>query len=372
MIIKSMSRKEPSYGKLIAYLSRDASDARYELRHNVLSITAEALTAEFVANGQHLSKRKNGVAMYHEIISITRPKGLTPDAQKAILRDIALEYIRERAPQNLAFGCLHDDHADHLHYHFIVSSNRVGDSRRHRLTKQQFRALQVGLESRVRARYPELEQAIAIGKRAGKKQMSQAGIELQRRTGATPKRESVKARLSAVLDAAQSKADLGKRLSAVRLELYRRGKTLGVRDLDTGRKHRITTLGLDAELRALGARLSLQSQPPQRSNTPQQNPQDNSMNFFEATLQGLSALIDTVSITTDYGRKLDDAKSTTRDAVRRAVGQPRHQSQPSTQAAPPPLSEAERIAAERLQEMEQLRNADDDQASHQSTNRSTR
>ena len=372
MIIKSMSRKEPSYGKLIAYLSRDASDTRYELRHNVLSATQAALTAEFEANGQHLPKRKNGVAMYHEIISITRPKGLRPEAQKAILRDIALDYIRERAPHCLAFGCLHDDHADHLHYHFIVSANRVGDTRRHRLTKQQFRAIQVGLESRVRARYPELEQSVAIGKRAGKKQMSQAGIELQRRTGTTPKRDSVKARLSDVLSAAQSKADLHKRLSAQHLELYSRGKTLGVIDLKSGRKHRITTLGLDAELRALGARLSLQSQPQQRRPAQPHTPQDATMNFFEATLQGLSAIIDVVSITTDTGRKLDETQATTRDAVRRTVGQPRHHAQPSAQTAPPALSEPERIAAERLQEMEQLRNEDTDQDSRQSTNRSTR
>lgn len=365
MIIKSMSRKEPSYGKLIAYLTRDASDARYELRHNVLSATPEALTAEFEVNGQHLPKRKNGVAMYHEIISITRPKGLRAEAQKAILRDIALDYIRERAPHCLAFGCLHDDHADHLHYHFIVSANRVGDHRRHRLTKQQFRAIQVGLEARVRARYPELEQAIAIGKRAAKKQMSQAGIERQRRTGTTPTRESIKARLSDIFAASQSKADLHRRLALARLDLYRRGKILGVRDLDSGRKHRITTLGLEAELKALGARLSLQSRP-------QQQRQDTAMNVFEATLQGLSAIIDVVSITTDTGRKLDETQTTTRDAVRRTVGQPHNHIQQPAHPPSSPLSEAERIAAERLQEMEQLRNQDTDQASRQSTHRSTR
>lgn len=365
MIIKSMSRKEPTYGKLIAYLSRDASDPRYELRHNVLSATPAALTAEFEGNGLLLPKRKNGVAMYHEIISITRPKGLSPEAQKAILRDIALDYIRERAPHCLAFGCLHDDHADHLHYHFIVSANRIGDNRRHRLTKQQFRAIQVGLEARVRARYPELEQAIAIGKRAGKNQLSQAGIELQRRTGGTPKRDTVKARLSDIFAASQSKVDLHKRLAEARLELYSRGKILGVRDLDSGRKHRIATLGLDAELNALGARLSLQSQPQQKS-------QDTAMNFFEAALQGLSAIIDVVSITTDTGRKLDDAQVKTRDAVRRTVGQPHTHGQRPTQTPPAPLSEAERIAAERLAEMNELRDEQDDQNSRQSSNQSTR
>lgn len=361
-----MSRKEPSYGKLIAYLSRDASDARYELRHNVLSATPAALTAEFEANGQHLPKRKNGVAMYHEIISITRPKGLRAADQKAILRDIALDYIRERAPHCLAFGCLHDDHADHLHYHFIVSANRVGENRRHRLTKAAVPRYSSGARSaRARPIDPELDQAIAIGKRASKKNMSQAGIELQRRTGTTPKRDSVKARLSDIFAASQSKADLHKRLAHARLELYCRGKILGVRDLDSGRKHRITTLGLEAELKALGARLSLQSRP-------QQQRQDTSMNFFEATLQGLSAFIDIVSITTDTGRKPDDTQVQTRDAVRRTVGQPHTHIQQPAHPPPSPLSEAERIAAERLQEMNELRDEQDDQNSRQTSNRSTR
>ena len=96
------------------------------------------------------------------------------------------------------------------------------------------------------------------------------------------------------------------------------------------------------------------------------------MNFFEATLQGLSAFIDVVSITTDTGRKLDDTQVQTRDAVRRTVGDPRTHMQQPAQPPPSPLSEAERIAAERLQEMNELRDQQDDQNSRQSSNRSTR
>ena len=96
------------------------------------------------------------------------------------------------------------------------------------------------------------------------------------------------------------------------------------------------------------------------------------MNFFEAALQGLSAIIDVASITPDTGRKLDDTQIQTRDAVRRTVGQPHVQTQRPTITPPAPLTEAERIAAERLAEMNELPDEQDDQNSSQSSNQSTR
>lgn len=99
------------------------------------------------------------------------------------------------------------------------------------------------------------------------------------------------------------------------------------------------------------------------------------MNFFEAALQGLSAAIDVLSITTDTGRKLDDTQDATRKRVRQAIT-PTDQSRQSHAAPPsqgtPPTSEADRIAAERLQEMEALRDEDARENSRQSTRQSTR
>ena len=123
MIIKSMSRKEPSFGQLLAYVSRDASDQRYELRHNLMSRDMAAMTAEMELNAGFLPKRKNGVVMYHEILSITRSTRLSTDEQKEILRDIAQDYLKARAPSSLAFATLHQDKADQLHYHFVISAN---------------------------------------------------------------------------------------------------------------------------------------------------------------------------------------------------------------------------------------------------------
>ena len=36
MIIKSMSRKVPSFGQLLAYIDRDEGNEIYQLRHNLM------------------------------------------------------------------------------------------------------------------------------------------------------------------------------------------------------------------------------------------------------------------------------------------------------------------------------------------------
>ena len=387
MIIKSMSRKEPSFSQLLAYVSRDASDTRYELRHNLLGRDIATMTAELEDNARLLPKRKNGVVVYHEIISITRSRRLTEDMQKEMLRGIALDYIRERAPQCLAFGTLHHDQKKQLHYHLVISANPFGARERHRLSKKDFRAIQVGIESRVLALHPELEQSLAIGKKAKPRQLSQPGIELQRRTGKTPQKQDLKARVSAIFAAAQDREDLFRRLTDARLELYTRGKTVGLHDLDKGRNHRIVTLGLAEEFKVMSTRLegaikikprqvaqtgpvqispgSLKSPSPSPKLTitapspqPSPIPQEPPVNIFEIALQGIGAIADILSISKDNGALLDAEKARVKAAIAKTTGRPAptapHQANPPAAPEPQAMTEIDRIAQERLAEMEAL------------------
>lgn len=122
MIVKSMSRKVPSFGQLIGYIDRDEGQEGYRIRHNVWGRNPDLIRAEFEQNGELLAKRKNGVYLYHEIISITRAKGLSPDEQMARLHDIAENYIAARCPDNLVFGGLHQDKDHSYHYHLMISA----------------------------------------------------------------------------------------------------------------------------------------------------------------------------------------------------------------------------------------------------------
>lgn len=244
MIVKSMSRKVPSFGQLTQYIDRDEGQERWRIRHNVMARDPDRIRGEFEQNGALLSRRKNGVYLYHEIISITRAAGLSEKAQKARLQEIAKTYVAARCPDNLVYGGLHQDKEHSFHYHLMISANRVGDSRRLRLTKAQFREVQVQLERHVLQTMPELEQKVAIDKRAERRK-TRAEAELERRTGEVPKKDQLRARVREALEGASDRDALLEALGRSELELYVRGKTLGVIDLETGAKHRLKTLDLE-------------------------------------------------------------------------------------------------------------------------------
>ena len=66
MILKSLSRKTPSFGQLAGYMSEtgymntDKSDQRFEVFHNCFAQSADDIAAEFYENSQYLKQRKNG------------------------------------------------------------------------------------------------------------------------------------------------------------------------------------------------------------------------------------------------------------------------------------------------------------------------
>ncbi len=244
MIIKSMSRKLPSFGQLLEYIDRDSGQEAFSIRHNLAGRKPQSICAEFERNGALLRKRKNGNYLFHEIISITRAKGLTPEEQKSRLQEIAQEYINARCPDNLVYGGLHQDKDHSYHMHLMISANRVGQEKRQQLSKHQFRQIQVKLEEHVLQHYPELEQKLAIGKRSDRGR-SKGEAELERRTKSRPKREEILKRVQTAFDASRDRESLLSILGHHNLEIYVRGKTLGVIDLETGKKHRLKTLNLE-------------------------------------------------------------------------------------------------------------------------------
>lgn len=251
-----MSRKQATYGQLVDYFEDGRQDEKYNIYHNIYSTDAEKIKAEFHENAAFLSKRKNGVYMYHEILSITKSRGLSEERQKEILKDIGLDYIRNRAQNNLVFGVLHDDKDDNIHYHFMISSNELQSERKHRLSKNEFSEFKKDLEQKVLTKYPELEQKKLInkepkpGREPGEK-LSNKGAELKRRTGKTDQRDDVKERLKTVFSGAKNKAGFFSALEAERLEIYVHGNTIGILDKATERKHRLKTLGMLDEFNAV-------------------------------------------------------------------------------------------------------------------------
>ena len=71
MIIKSMSRKEPSFAQLGSYIFKGA-DNNYTYTRNLYATDTEGINKEFEENFKHLKMQKNSNAIYHEILSISK------------------------------------------------------------------------------------------------------------------------------------------------------------------------------------------------------------------------------------------------------------------------------------------------------------
>jgi uncharacterized protein YeeX (DUF496 family) len=265
MIIKSMSRKHPSFAQLIDYIEGEAKlkSRAFSIHHNTYSRHKEDLKREFDDNARHLRQRKNGVYLYHEVLSITRSHTLTDEEQKTILKQIVESYLAARGKRNLAYAVLHED-TDNLHFHIVMSANEVGAIERKRLSKAQFADIQTRLESWVLKEYPELEQKAVFHKnqttaeraeREAKRQhLSNKGEEMKRRGAKTEKRDQVQEPLTDIFETATDPRHFAELMERAGFALYTRGKTHGITDRE-GNKYRLNRLGLVDEWERLDERM---------------------------------------------------------------------------------------------------------------------
>lgn len=219
MIIKSMSRKEPSFGQLAAYMSDEKSDRAFDLHHNLFARDPGDIATEFEANAQRLGRRRGGNYLYHEILSIdTRLCGQSRDVREQ-LRLLALEFVQKRCPRNIVYGALHRDHAEHLHYHLMISANERGGAKRLRLTKAEFDVTKREIERSARTNYPELKQTEILDSSPKEKQErretreSRKAQEMQKRGAQLTKTQALAQELRAILAYANSQAELERLLA---------------------------------------------------------------------------------------------------------------------------------------------------------------
>jgi hypothetical protein len=240
MIIKSMSRKEGSFSQLYEYMEKgaDRKDDKYRFTYNVFGRKKEHILNEFINNSAQLKQRKNGVYLYHEIISISRSKTLSTEAQKKALYEIVNEYTKRRAFGNLACGYMHDEKDNNLHFHLMLSSNEVGKSKRTSLRKNEFSTLKIEMEEWVLMKYPKLEQEKLISKKSQYKDNKNEFTDS----------------LQSILSTAKSREDLHELLKNNQASYKVRGNTITFTNEKTNKKHRLNTLGLGGEYALMEAR----------------------------------------------------------------------------------------------------------------------
>ncbi len=244
MIIKSMARKSVSFGQLLDYFSAPEKVGA-ALLHNLHTQQDDpaAIRGEFNTNAHLLPPRKNGNVLYHEILSFGEGEGtaLTP----AVLADLTRRYLDLRAPYALAYAKAHYD-TDCPHVHLLISANSVGSSRRLRLSKQRFREIQREVEAYQKERYPFLVNSLAQEGRSRRGVRATRPEQERRRRGdrSRSRKEAVREVISGELAVSRSGPDAYRRLLECGFRLYRRGKTVGVEDLEDCRRYRLKTLGL--------------------------------------------------------------------------------------------------------------------------------
>ena len=261
MIIKSAARKSPSFGQLLSYMT-DLEQAGPAIVHNLRASKDDlrAIHREFLDNYRYLPPRKSGNVLYHEILSFSDrdQASITP----SLLEDLTRRYLELRAPCALAYAKAHFE-TDCPHVHIMISANELVSSKRLRLSRAEFSDVKRSLERYQQEQYPFLEHSVVFERCSSRKNQGspirQRRNESERNRRLTSqqlhepsRKEQIRDLVVQQLAVARSGAAFFLRLKTLGLHLYRKGKTVAVRDLagrpgssGPGRRYRLSTLGLE-------------------------------------------------------------------------------------------------------------------------------
>lgn len=269
MIIKSMSRKTASFAQLLGYIAAEGKVTGTPIVHNLYADGSQvaAVKREFMANAEHCPPRKNGVLLYHEILSISEVDRHHVSAE--MLSDLARHYLSLRAPEALAYGAIHFDQNPHVH--MVISGNLRQRPEKLRLSRADFAQVKRDLEAYQKQRYPQLIHSLVFAKGRGheaepsplpsslspspsKENLKPTAGEQDRkrrlhRQGrkAPSQKEQIREQLLTALVASPSRPVFAERIGQADMMLYDRGGRLrGV--IVRGKKYRFRTLGLDRVL----------------------------------------------------------------------------------------------------------------------------
>lgn len=257
MIIKSLSRKKPSFIQLYDYMVSGAEKSHFVISKNLYNTdTRRDVIGQFQANAKHLPKRKNGVFLYHEIISLPEQKEISKKKQKEMLCDVANKYLEKRTGLNLAFGVIHEE-KQHLHCHLMISSNEINSPKRQRLSKAQFNQIQKEIEIYKLEKFPELQDKTLYNKDLTKNKVIKSKSkdrenQFKHRTKEQSRAEKVREITQKAILSSFTVKDFQESLQKQGFEFYLRGKTAGVIDKNNDNtKYRLARLDLDTDFQNL-------------------------------------------------------------------------------------------------------------------------
>ncbi len=251
MIIKSMSRKTPTFSQLASYIGQKSvggSSGCFSRNLYYDGGDQKLVSALFYTNYNYLPPRKNGNALYHEVLVLPPQAHLSKARQTQILIDLARKYCELRAPWQLAWGRVHFD-TDCPHVHLMISANSVHSPIRERLSKQSFARIQKQMEMYKEAKFPELTDSRVYNqdKPNQRPQITQAEGEMVRRTSRLSQKQEVAQKLKSIFAVSSGLTALKANLAEHGFTLYQRGKNWGVESGERKKRYRLKTLGLASD-----------------------------------------------------------------------------------------------------------------------------
>lgn len=253
MIIKSLSRKTPSFSQLAHYILQEHDKPvgcgldRFIYTKNLKGHTVDEWIKELETNENYrLRRTRNQVYLNHVIISwhLLDRQNITT----AMLKDIAKEFVKRRGIAQYIAAPHYHQNAIHLH---ILHGIEYRTGRSLRISKAQFVQIKRELEAIQKERYPEIQHSTIDHDKNNKDRSHDTEYHIKQRIGATRK-EFLKQTIEQVLTVAASSEELKELLLEQGIIVYERGNRLqGVLTPETNRKHRFSKLGLEDKIKEL-------------------------------------------------------------------------------------------------------------------------
>lgn len=273
MIIKFKTRKNIYSSKQLVFyvleIKKKGIDNAFDapvLMRNIEHLDVTKIHKSFLANHKHLKERKNGIALYHEIIAVHKNDRKLSYTE---IQDFMNTYIEMRKAGNAITLAKSHDNGQHLH--FIFSASEYKSSKRLRMSHSEMHKLLIDFENFHKEKYPDLTFSIV---HTNKPQREKRNIAQEQKNNRKEKEYQLKLRLgknkktnkqlvfekvNVLFDAVTSHEELIEKIQQDKeLQIYTyRSKLRGV--IFNNNKYRFSTLGIDKQktqrLEKLQARL---------------------------------------------------------------------------------------------------------------------
>lgn len=159
MLIKSMSRKTPSFAQLHDYIMRGNKTGPPLVIHNAPENASDrsGRLKAFFDNERSIKLRKNGVRVFHEVLSFHAEDA--PALTKDAIQKLTEYYLQLRAPHALAIAEPHFD-TENPHIHVMISANELNSNKRVRVSKREFGDIKTAVEQLQLELYPKLTKSV--------------------------------------------------------------------------------------------------------------------------------------------------------------------------------------------------------------------